>query len=172
MNPSIDVRIDSLIRALSDFVIPELPPGGTGADQAGLVVAHLQVLRGQIDLAGSYERYELEHATGEARALLAAAEGGEKTTRAARSLTESLSDVDDHAPAFVRASTEAVRAGIDILLRSAAEDGDPGVTTQFRSIVITYERALADTDRSLFADNGWESGTSELPDLQELLKLA
>ena len=58
MNPTIDVRIDSMIRAMTEVVLPDLSPGGASAEQAALVLGHLHVLRAQADLAGPFEEFE------------------------------------------------------------------------------------------------------------------
>jgi hypothetical protein len=169
MNPSIDVRIDSMIRALSDFVIPELEDGGTGASQAALVLGHLHVLRSQIDLAGPFEKFELTTSLELASELLAVAAGGERTESALTGLRAAVAGTSDHDPVAVRSSTEALRSNIEDLIRASAVDGDPTLTDQLQTIVLGHERGQANANRSLFLGMGWESGESALPDLNALL---
>lgn len=89
-----------MIRALTDFIVPELPAGGTGAEQAAVVLGHLHVLRGQIDIASEFERYELRHAIEEAHAVLDVARGGSLTTAVVEALRTALDGVADRdAPA-------------------------------------------------------------------------
>jgi hypothetical protein len=169
MNPSIDVRIDSMIRALSDFVIPELDAGGTGAGQAALVLGHLHVLRGQVDLAGPFEKFELTTSLQLASELLAVAAGGERTESAMTGLRAAVAGASDHDPVGVRSSTETLRGNIEDLIRASAVDGDPAVSDQLQTIVLGHERGQADANRSLFAGMSWESGETDLPDLHSLL---
>lgn len=172
MNPSVEVRIDSMIRALSDFVIPELPAGGTGAEQAALVLGHLHVLRGQIDLVAPFEAFELRHTVAEARSLLEVARGGDRTAATVVGLKAALDEIDERNPTHVRRSAEQVRSRIEELIRACAEDGEPAATALAQSVVVTFERVLADANRSLFADKGWESDQTGLPDLADLLNRA
>jgi hypothetical protein len=170
VNPSTDVRIDSMIRALSDFVIPDLPAGGTGAQQAALVLGHLHVLRGQIDLVAPFEEFELRQTVTQAQSLIEVSEGGERTTAAAAALEAALAEVDDRDPGRVRGSAERLRGRIEELLRASAEDGTPAAEERVQGVVVASERVLADAYRSLFAGNGWESGDDAgLPDLDKLL---
>ncbi len=169
MNPSIDVRIDSMIRALTDFIIPELDAGGTGAAHAGLVLGHLHVLRGQIDLAGPFERFELTQSLKLASELLTVMSGGERTETGLAGLRAAVEGADDRDPATIRSSTESIRSSIEDLIRAAAVDGDTAVTSQVQTIVLVHEREQANVNRSFFAGMGWESGESALPDLHALL---
>jgi hypothetical protein len=168
VNPSVDVRLDSMIRAMTDFVMVELPPGGTGAEQAALVLGHLHVLRAQADLVGPFEEFELRHTVAEAETLASLATGGPLTVAAAARLGEVVASVDESDPAGIRASTEAVRAGIEGLLRAHAVDGEDHAAVH--DAVLRFERILADANRSLFAAQGWESGDEELVDLPDLLR--
>lgn len=166
MNPSIDVRIDSMIRALTDFIIPELDPSGPGAEQAALVTGHLMVLRDQIDIAEPFERYELRHVTGEAEALLEVMGAG--APDAGEALRAALSASSDADVTSVRESTERIRAAIEDVVRSGA-DLPESVRRSVAEVVVRHERTLADANRALFIGNGWEAGEVSLPVLADLV---
>lgn len=170
MNPSTDVRIDSMVRALADFIIPELSAGGTGADQAALVLAHLQVLRAQVDIAPDFERYELTHSALEAETVLELAEGGSHTTTAVTNLRAALDNIDDSNAPAIRRSTESIRSGLEQLVRAVAEDGSPVSAGKVSTVVLRFERTLATANRAFFAGNGWEAADTDIPDIATLLE--
>lgn len=172
MNPSIDVRIDSMIRALTDFIVPELDPAGPGAEQAALVTGHLLVLRGQVDIAEPFERFELRHAADEAHALLAVVQESPAaaTTAAVGALRSALGASSDADLAQVRGSTERIRSAIEDVVRAAA-GADEAVRAAVRTAVVEHERRMADANRALFLGNGWESGEVDLPDLTTLVRV-
>ncbi len=56
MTPTVDERLASLIRSLSQVVLPHLPPEASLAqEQVHLSLGHLQILRAQIDAAPAFE---------------------------------------------------------------------------------------------------------------------
>lgn len=169
MNPSIDVRLDSMMRAIADFVLPELEKNSAAAEQAALVLGHLQVLRGQIDCALAFEEYELDASAELAEELLDAVSGGAQTQRAADVLRSNVDEVRRTDPQAIRESVETVRCAIEDLVRASGVDGSGDFLASSQEIVIRHERAVALANRSLFQGMGWESGASEIPVLEHLL---
>jgi hypothetical protein len=83
MTPNTDERLASIIRALTEVILPHLPPEATLAqEQVQLAVGHLQILRAQLDSIPSYEREELEDSKAIAVALLQSVSGGAQTSAA------------------------------------------------------------------------------------------
>lgn len=72
MNPSIETRIDSMLRALVEVVLPDLPPGSAAAEQTALVIGHLDVLKNQVDFGAAFDAYELSCMENLSSALLSA----------------------------------------------------------------------------------------------------
>ncbi|HMO68292.1 MAG TPA: hypothetical protein PKE25_06450, partial [Novosphingobium sp.] len=63
MIPSIDDRLASVVRALTEGILPHLPADASLAqEQVQLCIGHLQILRAQIDAAPAFEREELADA--------------------------------------------------------------------------------------------------------------
>ena len=95
MTPNIDERLASIIRALTEVVLPHLPPEASLAqEQVHLAVGHLQILRAQLDDIPAYELEELEDGVALAKAL-APINGGPVTTSAQSSLQSAASAPGD-----------------------------------------------------------------------------
>src|SRR3546814_11904766 len=89
MTPSVDERFASVIRALTEVVLPHLPADASLAqEQVHLSVGHLQILRAQFDETPAFEREELGDAIVLAGALTDAIEGGQATRAAIAARSE------------------------------------------------------------------------------------
>src|SRR3546814_13248477 len=90
MTPSTDERIASIIRSLTEVILPHLPADASLAqEQAQLAIGHLQILRLQIDGIQDFEAEELADARLLASELAAAIDGGPRTA-AARSRLDAV----------------------------------------------------------------------------------
>ena len=144
MTPNVDDRLASVIRALTDVVLPALPPeAGLAQEQVQLALGHLQILRAQIDGSLAFEAAELA----DARALaeqLAGMAGGE-------ALAEPLAAAKRAAtPADIRAARVAIHAAIHDLVPAASRD--PALVRT----IIAAERARVAKDRAWFAPFGFD----------------
>lgn len=80
MTPTIADRLDSMIQAMTDIMLPAVDPGEILArEQAGLVIAHLRMIQTQLPLADRFETVELDAAIALGRDLLPLAKGGALT---------------------------------------------------------------------------------------------
>lgn len=165
MNPSLDVRIQSMIRALTDTVLPQLVPGTAAADQAALVAGHLVVIRDQIDIAADFDRYELESFSLLAASLIDDASGGPRTTTAVSLLVSLVSDRSARSPADVRAQVDTLGSAIESLVHAVAIDGSSDSGVRVTALVVQHERRRVAANRKLFLGMGWESDSEDLPDL-------
>lgn len=165
MNPSVDVRITTMIRALADVIVPALDQSpGLASEQAQLVLGHLHVLREQLGYAAHFEQLEWQAATSLGEALVGATTGPRSASPAWRELEVALSaNAGAHAQ-DTRDRAEAIRAGVEELIRT-----DTAEAARLGSIILEHERAAANLNRSWFAGMGWESGDSGLPSIPELI---
>ncbi|SNT12528.1 hypothetical protein [Rhodococcoides kyotonense] len=171
MNPSLDVRIQSMIRALTDTVLPQLVPGTAAADQAALVAGHLAVIRDQIDIAVEFDRYELRSYSLLAESLIGSVTGGPKTTSAVSLLTSLTATQREDGPADVCAHVDTLGSAIESLVHAVAVDGSNGAGASVTATVVDHERRRVAANRKLFLGMGWESDSTELPDLTKLSEL-
>lgn len=160
MIPSVDDRLASIVRALSDIILPALPAdAGLARDLSALSIAHLQILRAQLDAAPAFELEELADARALAMALLEKGEGGGKTQAALASLRESVHrDNPDQLPRQARA---AINTAIDSVIRSASIDASAVFRSEMAKIVISMQAARVLKDRKWFVPMGFDTDVIE-----------
>lgn len=155
MIPNTDERIASVIRALTEVILPQLPPEASLAqEQLQLSVGHLQILRAQLDQIPGYEREELADAVAVGAALTGGVTGGEATRHGLASLAAALTAADG---ADVRGQRQAIHDAIDGLVRDASADGDAAGKAALSSIILARERGRAQKDREWFAPFGFDT---------------
>ena len=146
MTPSVDERLASIARALTDVVLPALPPeAGLAREQVQLTLGHLLILRAQIDATPAFEAEELADAVtlGE---RLAAIDGIDGTP-----LRHALSDARiARSPAAVRAARVAINAAIHAVIVASPSDG------AVAQAVLDAETVRAAKDRAWFAPFGFD----------------
>ena len=155
MRPTFDERLASIIRALSEVVLPHLPPEASLAqEQVQLSIGHLQIMRAQLDQLHDYEREELADYTALASALCDAVTGGTQTQAALAALAQAISD---GATQPVRAARKAVNEAVDALVRACVADGAPGARETLTQLILTQEHERIQKDRKWFAPFGFDT---------------
>jgi hypothetical protein len=152
MTPDIDERLSSVIRALTDVILPSLPPeAGLAAEQAHLSIGHLQIIRAQMDAAPGYEAEELADARTLGASLTRGISGGPATTKALAGIADALKGDGN-----VRDARRAIHASIAALIRAVSEDGDAGARQSVSATILTDQKARVMKDRKWFAPFGFD----------------
>ena len=155
MTPNVDERLASVVRALSEVILPHLPPEASLAQgQVHLCIGHLQILRAQFDAVPAYEREELDDAVAVARDLAAVANGGTQTEAAQTALATAVAAADG---ADVRSQRAAVLEAVDALIKAAAQDGTPVARAAIGEVVLRHETPRTLKDRQWFAPFGFDT---------------
>lgn len=159
MTPSVDERIASVVRALTDVILPSLPPeAGLAQEQVQLCVGHLQVLRAQFDGSLAFEAEELTDVIALGEALGALVKGGSATGTASAALRDALAaGRAATAPAEVRQARVAINAGIAKLVAAVSTDGDERSRGGLPRTILEYEKPRVLKDRKWFAPFGFDS---------------
>ena len=155
MTPTTDERIASIIRALTEVVLPHLPSDASLAqEQVQLAVGHLQILRLQFDDIPAFERGELEDNRALARALAEAITGGNMTSAAVGALrdAERQSDGGD-----VRVNLRQVNAAIEALVIAVSSDGAAGAQARLARLILDHEALRVEKDRRWFLPYGFDT---------------
>jgi hypothetical protein len=159
MNPSIDDRLTSIIRSLTDIVMPGLAEDASLAkEQLNLTIGHLNILRSHIEGASAFESCELEDADKLATGLLAIAAGGRNTESAKRTLQRTLAQSRDGE--HLRETRRRVNAATDHLVHSMELDGTAVCRTHVSGVLIPLQADRALKDRRWFALMGFDSELS------------
>jgi hypothetical protein len=151
MNPSVEDRLASAVRALEGVILPALPADADLArEQTMLVMGHLQIVLAQLPATPSFEQEEAEDLARLARETSERAAGGSRTQSAIVGL-RALPDAG--APAD---RTAAAQDAIDALLLALIEDGEPEAAAAVRALVLAHGAKRADKDRRWFAAMGFD----------------
>jgi hypothetical protein len=155
MTPTVDERLASIIRSLTEVILPHLPPEGSLAqEQVQLSIGHLQILRAQMDAVPAFEREELADAVAIAKALIAGVSGGSVTSAAIRDLSDVANAADG---SDVRGQTSAINRVVDALVRAVSADGTDGAKAALSSIILAHEAARVEKDRRWFLPFGFDT---------------
>jgi hypothetical protein len=156
LTPSIDERLASVIRALTDVVLPSLPKdSGLAIEQLQLSVGHLQILRNQLDLAPAYEKEEFTDASALGAELVMQSSGGPNTVNA-RTVLQHAIDQGRQSP-DTRESRTAINSSVAGLIEAIAADGSDTTKDACWSIVLEHERNRVAKDRRWFACFGFDN---------------
>lgn len=151
MNPSVEDRLASAVRAIEGVILPALPADADLArEQAMLVMGHIQIVLAQLSATPAFEAEEAADLDALADEVAAAADGGPATRAAITAL-----HARDPAQAPAR-RTALAQDAIDGLLLALAIDGAPDATRQVHRLVLDRGATRADKDRRWFAAMGFD----------------
>ena len=160
MNPSIDVRFKSMIRALTEVIIPALDPHNSLAqEQARLLIGHLHAALLQMPTANQVTTTEHAALRGLAEALLTTSSGGPLTLAAADQARAALTEDD---------STKLTHA-LEALVLAAVTDGSAEFLASSQHAVLAHAKIVSTLGRTWFKPMGFDSDPASLPELSTLL---
>ena len=153
MNPSVDDRLNSVLRALQTVVLPALPESADLArEQLMLSMGHIQIIQAQRDATPDYEAGELNDITHMAQDILAV-EGGGATCATARTELASALGAES---GLDRDRAEAIREAIDALLVAAHGSRDAAYHRALSRAILARALDRAKNDRGWFAPMGFD----------------
>lgn len=164
MNPDIDLRLKSVLKALTDVILPALPAEQRLAqDQARLVIGHLAIIAEQWQVALRFELENLALACELASDLAPLNVDSALADRLIAALA-TAADVDRSDYAAVSAAHHALKSVIDHLI--ADEHRSATMPPAMMAAVLRYNRRRAPRERI------WHGGAKLDPDAAELPALA
>ena len=151
MNPSVDDRLGSVLRALECVVLPALPDEASLArEQVMLSIGQLQIIQAQRDGAAAFELEELADLQALARSVLAEPAPG-SCAPASRALDNALHQQDGPP----REQADRLRDAIDALLVTAHRE-DRAFHARLAQLILPLTLARAHKDRVWFAAMGFD----------------
>lgn len=155
MIPTVEERLDSVIRALSTVVMTSLPlEAKLAREQVQLSIGHLGILRDQIAVIPQFEGEELDDAAEMAAELLIYANGGAATLAARACLNQALSD---RAGMPATLACRKINSAISNLVEAVFLDGDSSSRSNVMGSVTRHERLRSNKDREMFKPYGFDS---------------
>ncbi|MBX9605171.1 MAG: hypothetical protein K2Y51_03050 [Gammaproteobacteria bacterium] len=165
MNPDLDLRLKSVMKALAEVILPALPPEQRMArDQTHLALGHLALLAEQWPYALRYELESLDECLELASALAPQV----RDPSLAAALIDSVARAkrlmrDDYAA--VGAALHAVKAAIDHAL--ADGEGETPLSAAVLGAVLRYNARRAPRERSWHRASGLDPDGPRLPRFQD-----
>ena len=154
MTPTTDERLASVIRSLTEVILPHLPAEASLAqEQAQLAIGHLQILRLQFDSVHGFEAEELADTRALASELATAMTGGASTTAAGESLEALIAGPSGEA----RAALSAVNRGVERLVQAVSADGSDDARKKLPEIILRHESKRVEKDRRWFLPYGFDT---------------
>jgi hypothetical protein len=171
MLPSIDLRLQNLIKALREVIIPAIPARETLArDQATLVMAHLQVISLQWQSVAKYEAGSLDELCALIAELIEA------------DLANIPNDLRTQAQSALAAAKSTDRLNHEAIGKSllqlgtladriiSRQDNDEPMSPSLKDAVLRYGARQSLRDRSWFAAHNLDPAPSEVLALESILQ--
>ncbi|MBA2935521.1 hypothetical protein HZF05_15650 [Sphingomonas sp. CGMCC 1.13654] len=169
MLPDIDLRIDNMLKALEQVVIPALPSGERLArDQVNLVIGHLRMMKDQWRFAVKFEAGSLENMMRLGDEL---ADQVDPIYR--QSLADALSvarNTDSDDQKALATAIHDLGSVIDRII--LGEDGRLALAPAAFAAIIDYGHRQARRERSWFAATGLDPDRAELPTIAQTMSAA
>jgi hypothetical protein len=160
MVPDIELRLNAILRAMRETIIPSLDPLRKDAvELAYLVVGHLTVISDQISLVPRYYLAEIRDFSALISELLDCASGGVETVsgiqvaNAVLGRTKELIALKIPATSMLEAGASELKAAADRLVKAALLDGDLAFQVATRALVLNY------AERQIIRDRVWTRGS-------------
>jgi hypothetical protein len=162
--PSIELRLDSMRRALQDVIIPAIDQQNSLAiEQAALMLGHIGMIIDQAGKADLFARLCLDDLLHFVEGL--APEGGRDVKAAADELEEAATLSGDSADARYK----HLSAALETLIRSTEIDGSEGFRRRLRQGVLLFSKRQAERERVWFAASGFDPSAASLPSIAQML---
>jgi hypothetical protein len=157
--PSIELRLRSLMRAVSEVILPAIDPANSLAqEQTRLLLGHLHAISLQLGHEAALVEKDDEAARQLACALLASADGGTHTSAAQAVLAFA-----------VNGERHGLLEAIDAFVLASGVDGSETCRASSQRLVLDAGRAAAWRGRAWFRAMGFEPDPAALPDIPTLL---
>lgn len=169
MIPTADIRMSSMMRALSGVIIPALEHDANARDQAQMVLGHLNALRVQYDWLEEFERLELLHTRQLAGRLLSTAEDDYHDSEEVRALDRRASQPIPDAIAGCRAAQGELTEAIAEFVALQGKRGSHEAIRQSNLVVAEAEYKQSLRDRSVFSAFGYEADDPEVLPLETMM---
>ena len=154
MIPTIDERLASIVRSLSEVIVPHLPEDASLArEQAGLIIGHVQIIRSQIDDAPAYEQAERDDAAALGQTLLAEFPADRYDPAAMDALEQAIRFTSSD----VRESRRAINVAIEGVVQAISAGNCAASKSRLSSIILDFEDTRTQKDRKWFAPFGFDT---------------
>lgn len=166
-----DIQIQSMIKAMTDTVLPALDPENKLAqEQARLILGMLALMRKQLPVQFHFDCDELERLVGLSQALRALdIEAMDEELLCDEAQAQNVLAGARSSPTDVLASVRHLRRAIGQRVTRLYMAADSGGRARLEDLVLSVSREQLLRDRSLLLPQGWEPEPDALPEIETLL---
>ena len=171
-----DIQITSVIKAMTDVIIPAIDPVNKLAiEQSQLIIGLLSLLKSQLPVQFRFDRDELGRLCTHAATLSRISSSDSGTQKALQQLAadsaaaSSLLDQFGRDPAELIAQVRKLREGMSGVVDAAAQGTDGAAQLQAEKVILAMSKEQLLRDRSLVKMQGWEMDPDSIPAIEELL---
>lgn len=168
-----DIQIQSMIKAMTDTVLPALDPGNKLAqEQTRLVLGMLALLRRQLPVQFAFDCDELQRLIALSQALrVLDVDGADEAQRRDEMKALYVLAGAQSSPEDVLESVRHLRSliGTQVTRLYSVVDGD--ARSRLQQLVLDYSEEQLLRDRALLVQQGWEPDPDALPSIETLLDL-
>ena len=169
MIPDIELRLDSVRRALTEVILPAIDAGNSLAiEQTMLAIGHIGMIMGQADNAADYVAICFVDLAQTMADLPGAVEADTQAAAAALSAALSLPGQGEDGRAAYRTATGA----LEYLIRTADGDGNTKFRHELRRRVLAFTKRQAGRERSWFGASGFDPDARTLPSIADMISAA
>jgi len=156
MLPSAEDRLDSIVRALETVILSSLPDDALLArEQVHLGIAHLQILRAQLDLLQPIRTEERDDGIALARALLGLCKDAAADIPACAALEATLDTIGSQ-PSLDQARKDLATATV-ALIDQVGQSPKAAVGPALFACVVDAELRRSDKDRMIYRAFGFDA---------------
>ncbi len=171
-----EIQIKSMIKALTDVVLPAVDPvNQLAVEQTRLVIGMLSLMAKQLPIQFQFDRDELQRLLDFTRALLADQAPEPGYASALRQLAEThraSAEVLERClvdPATLLQAIHQLRAATSDLVAAVPATNDPALIERVERAVMDLSKEQLIRDRSLLLPQGWELDPDAIPAIETLL---
>ena len=170
------LQLKSMIKSMSDVVLPAIDPGNRMAqEQAQLILGMMHLMALRLPLQFHYDLDELKRYLGLAQELLRQRAGGAQSDACQRALGQSSAPAADvlaraqAAPRDLESAVMDLRADISALVEALWQDDAPEARAPAARAVLAAATAQIERERAWFAPQGWDADTSTWRSIESLI---
>jgi len=154
MTPSVDDRINSILRALNSIIVPALPADASLAqDQSQLIIAQLSILQKQLKQQHAFEKQEAQDFAAMATAIIDIVRQEPALDNELDNLKQIINNTASNKPSH---NTDNLQQGIDQLLQTIQKQADTETLQQVNKVILKLGSQRAKKDRQWFAPMGFD----------------
>lgn len=174
MRPQLQIK--SMIKAMSDVVLPAIDADNKLAQEQGrLVIGMLSLLAKQLPLQFQFDRDELLRLIALAETLYTLAKGGPQVSACVEKMSAAVSAArlalrqSESGPNGIETALRGLKETTSMVVRAAYIDGNGAAIEKIQEAVLSSSKEQLLRDRAWVLMQGWEPDPEAIPKIESLI---